>query len=445
MKSGSLSDFSPLGSQGHRVHAMSSQIRHVIRQQCGADFANMFAIVETSDKKSDFDWYSPEQGAALSWVEASEEQRQAARPALQALYDKIPAMKADFSGQASSSGDAAMFAALLDKVLKIPDESFLFLVNGKPVLTFWGFTHLNAPQDEDVIGRLLNGPNLAEQEEPVSLAPEEPRVIEDETVQRRFPWRWLWLFLLLLLLLFVLSRCHRMPWNKDVVLACPEPASVKEVSAPQNMMLLMDLSGSMNTPASLSDEDAADLMNAVYDNGFLADLRLKFAYLMHGQSRLESAQSAISDVVGSLPENINIGLVTISGCGQVDAYDYFAAEKRKELMSVIDNATAYSGTPLAQGLRQVRTMVPGDGSETLVVVVSDGQDSCHGNPCAEAAALARTKPGVSVNVLDIGNTGAGQCIAEATSGRVIVANKTDDLTQMFLQAANRAPHSQKCN
>ncbi len=440
-----MTDFRPLGSQGHRVHAMSSQIRHVIRQQCGADFANMFAIVETSDKRSDFDWYSPEQGAALSWVHASEDQRLKARPALQALYDKIPALQVDFSGQASGSGDAAVFAALLDKVLKIPDESFLFLVNGKPVLTFWGFTHLDAPQDEDVIGRLLNGPDLVEHEQPVPLVAEEPRGVQGDTVQKRFPWRWLWLFLLLLLLLFALSRCDWMPWHKEVGLACSEAETVKEATAPQNMLLLMDLSGSMNTPASLSDEDAADLMNAVYENGFLADLRLKFAYLIHGQSRLESARSAISDVVASLPENINIGLVTISGCGQVDAYDYFAADKRGELMSVIHNATAYSGTPLAQGLRQVRTMVPGDGSDTLIVVVSDGQDSCHGNPCAEAAALARTKPGVSINVLDIGNTGAGQCIAEATGGRVIVANKTDDLTQMFLQAANRGSPSQKCN
>ncbi len=38
-------------------------------------------------------------------------------------------------------GDKAVFGKLLKRVIHFPDENFVYLVQGKPVLTFWGFEH----------------------------------------------------------------------------------------------------------------------------------------------------------------------------------------------------------------------------------------------------------------------------------------------------------------
>ena len=51
------------------------------------------------------------------------------------------------------------------------------------------------------------------------------------------------------------------------------------------------------------------------------------------------------------------------------------------------------------------------------------------------AALAQSKPHLKINVVDITGTGAGNCLAEATGGRVFTANNVNDLSLMTTQAA----------
>jgi hypothetical protein len=41
--------------------------------------------------------------------------------------------------------------ALLSKAFQFPGENFLFLVDGKPVISFWGFVNLNENARDDVL------------------------------------------------------------------------------------------------------------------------------------------------------------------------------------------------------------------------------------------------------------------------------------------------------
>ena len=72
---------------------------------------------------------------------------------------------------------------------------------------------------------------------------------------------------------------------------------------------------------------------------------------------------------------------------------------------------------------------------SLMVVISDGQESCGADPCAIAKQLARTKPNLKINVVDIMGTGAGTCVAQATGGRVFTAKSVNELNMMVTQAA----------
>ncbi len=51
----------------------------------------------------------------------------------------------------------------------------------------------------------------------------------------------------------------------------------------------------------------------------------------------------------------------------------------------------------------------------------DGDESCDDDPCAIARELAAAKPLLTINVVDIGNSGAGNCLALAGRGRVFTA------------------------
>ncbi len=70
-----------------------------------------------------------------------------------------------------------------------------------------------------------------------------------------------------------------------------------------------------------------------------------------------------------------------------------------------------------------------------MLVVSDGEESCGQDPCAVATELARTKPHLKINVVDILGTGAGNCLAEATGGEVFTASNVEELSRMTRKAA----------
>ena len=95
-------------------------------------------------------------------------------------------------GASSPLSDKAVFAKLLTRVIAFPDESFVYLVNGTPVLTFWGFVHPNADRFLDPLYCLYPRTEvpvaapLAPVAEPVVTPPRTPVVV------KRPWWRWLW-------------------------------------------------------------------------------------------------------------------------------------------------------------------------------------------------------------------------------------------------------------
>ncbi|MEE4463160.1 hypothetical protein V2S84_13815, partial [Azotobacter chroococcum] len=89
----------------------------------------------------------------------------------------------------------------------------------------------------------------------------------------------------------------------------------------------------------------------------------------------------------------------------------------------------------ADGVAKAGQMLDGVNRESVMVVVSDGEESCHQDPCAVARDLARRKPHLKINVVDIAGTGAGNCLAQATGGRVFNARNAGELAAMTRQAA----------
>lgn len=214
LRSGKSESFAALGETGQPVYRAALQLREAIRRN-HPSLADHLAIPQSDELGNKIDWYSGIQGEVIPWSAATEEERIPARLQLEALKEALNDLSSRFLGSnpAEQQGDKAIFGKLLKRVIHFPDEDFVYLVNGKPVLTFWGFEHNNAARDSDPLRCLY--PQVASLDftlPPVSEPqPPIPQLIAVALVHKSWWRRWWWLLplllLLLLLLLFGLRSC----------------------------------------------------------------------------------------------------------------------------------------------------------------------------------------------------------------------------------------------
>lgn len=160
-----------------------------------------------------------------------------------------------------------------------------------------------------------------------------------------------------------------------------------------------------------------------------------------GLSRLEAAKRAADTMIRSLPADVDVGLVDFSACNQVRRDKFYSAAQRGALIGEINNLAPKQGTPLAQAIQRAGN-VASDSAESVLVIVSDGADSCGGDPCAAARALRAQKPNVTINVIDLADTPrerqALQCIASAGGGRVLRPGDPIDMNRKMKEAVGSA-------
>ncbi len=197
---------------------------------------------------------------------------------------------------------------------------------------------------------------------------------------------------------------------------CPGERTPEE--AP-DAAIVLDASGSMRLPASASLSQIQGMLSQLGPLGALGALIVGQAAGGGGPSRLEAAKRGVNSVVRSMPDDVDVGLVTLQRCPMATNEGFFSGAERGRLYARVDALTPMQGTPLAQGILQAGEMVDGVKAPAVMVVISDGDDSCGGNPCAAAERLKAEKPLLKINVVDILGNGAGSCVATATGGRVL--------------------------
>lgn len=232
---------------------------------------------------------------------------------------------------------------------------------------------------------------------------------------------------------------------EEIVNLCPGQRPKK--LAPE-LVVVFDASGSMRHPAESSSKLTSltkQLEQAQRSGNPLGVIALSLALnaemSKYGvqQSRMYAAKKAVSSLVPKIPSDMNTGLVVLKKCSSAQKYRFYAPNERNKLLSEINRLTPTKGTPLGSGLSIAGQMVDGVKKPATIIVISDGEESCNANPCAIARQLAKKKPYLTINVVDILGTGAGNCLARATKkGKVYTARNMRDIVKMTEQAASSA-------
>ncbi|MFV7528888.1 SrfA family protein [Enterobacter mori] len=167
LRSGNLDDFQAVGGGGQAVFESALQIREALRLRKQQAIVDCLAIPQVNDGGDRVDWYSPVDGTVSSWKAAEEDERYRALRYLENTLASVESL----SKKCLQSPKTAqqLFGSLLSKTFQFPGENFLYLVNGKPVICFWGFVNLNENARDDVLDCLRE-----------SLIPEPAPVVIDD-------------------------------------------------------------------------------------------------------------------------------------------------------------------------------------------------------------------------------------------------------------------------
>lgn len=164
LRSGNLDAVLALGENGQPVYASALQIRETLRLRRQSALADCLAIPQANERGDRLDWYAPFSGRVKSWLGASDHERRAALQQLTACQQDMQ----DLSTRARAAENPSMrlFGALLSKTLQFPDQQYVYLVDGKPIITFWGFVDAQARSRDDALACLRD---TLEENLPVAL------------------------------------------------------------------------------------------------------------------------------------------------------------------------------------------------------------------------------------------------------------------------------------
>lgn len=229
----------------------------------------------------------------------------------------------------------------------------------------------------------------------------------------------------------------------------PCPGERPPEDAP-DVAIVLDASGSMRLPERMTAAQQSQYAacRQQVPNPLLAIMQQLTCYSLFesygGATRLQAAQRSVSTVVSSLPLDVDVGLTVLEDCPRASDFGFFGASQRQRLLQGVNQLMPRRGTPLANGLWIAGQKVDGVRAPAVVVVISDGEDSCRQDPCAVARRLKAQKPQLQINVVDITGDGAANCLAKSTGGRVLSSTSGMPMDQMIREAAAEAQKPAHC-
>jgi Ca-activated chloride channel family protein len=202
--------------------------------------------------------------------------------------------------------------------------------------------------------------------------------------------------------------------------SAPQPARAEE---PAKVLLLLDVSGSMNERIS------------------------------SGGTKFAAAKRALKQVAGALPAGTQVGLrvygseiseskdTNPKACRDTELVMPIGPLDRSKMYEAVDSFDAVGETPIAYSLGKAVDDL-GDKGRRVLVLISDGEESCAGDPCPAARKLADNGVDLQFNAigLDVGSKARKQlkCIAQAGDGSYYDADEADDLSEALRKLTERA-------
>jgi Mg-chelatase subunit ChlD len=167
---------------------------------------------------------------------------------------------------------------------------------------------------------------------------------------------------------------------------------------------------------------------------------------MHGQPKMVVAKDILQDVSYWFPEDLDLALRAYGSTSPSDSNDCgdsmllvpFGDENREPIRRAIAGLRPLGQTPIAYALNQASRDFGAMEADRAVVLVTDGIESCGGDPAYAARQLR--EQGIIVHVIGFGfgnaadeDTASLRAIANASGGRYVTAGSAEELKEALAE------------
>ncbi|MER3356912.1 MAG: VWA domain-containing protein [Hoeflea sp. D1-CHI-28] len=169
-----------------------------------------------------------------------------------------------------------------------------------------------------------------------------------------------------------------------------------------------------------------------------------------GRAKIEIAKEVLANQFAALPDGTQAGLIAyghrfareLNECTDMELVGGYGSYAASDVQDMLDYIVPKGQTPIAATLEEAVAWATVDSnnepvSNPTVVLITDGVESCSGDPCAAAAALADAGVNTTLHVvgfdLSAEQSAEVQCIAENGGGRYLDASDSAGLDEALKQ------------
>ena len=158
---------------------------------------------------------------------------------------------------------------------------------------------------------------------------------------------------------------------------------------------------------------------------------------VENRTKIEIAREVITDVTAGLPADVQIGLLSYGhrrkgDCSDIELVADLQNSRGTTIPQAVKRLNPKGKTPIAEALVTGGKRLAGQPGEKSIVLVSDGLETCGGDPCSVAAALREQGLDLVVHVVGFNVSGKEveqlRCIAEKGGGRYFQAEDSAGLS-----------------
>jgi Ca-activated chloride channel homolog len=194
-----------------------------------------------------------------------------------------------------------------------------------------------------------------------------------------------------------------------------------------------------------------------YNVAILLDSSGSMEKMENGKTRMDLAKAAIQQFVKDLPEDANVSLRVYghvgtgsdqdkkASCSKIEEVYPFGKYEEGKFSDALSQFKPAGWTPMAKAIDQVKAdfqQYDGEQNSNIIYVVSDGVETCNGDPVKAAKSLAESNISPVLNIIgyQVDNEGLAQLkeMADASGGNYINARSHEDLVTEFKQTADMA-------